>query len=266
MQKDSCFKDVMPNIEITQMMNEAMKLEKPVFEQIELYINNVHNKFFEVSVIPVLTRRKRRLLGLVVVMHDITKLKKLEHMRKDFVANVSHELRTPITSIKGFAETLMDGAKDDPASLDMFLNIILEESNRIQSLVQDLLDLSKIEQNTEIPKECMNLSDLGEHALKAVSTLAEKKEIQLTNNITSEVNALGDKGKITQVLINLLSNAISYSPQSSEVILTIKEESDGQIISVKDNGIGISEDEQKRIFERFYRVDKARSRDSGEQG
>lgn len=260
------FKDVMPNVEITQMMNEALKLEKPIFEQIELYINNVHNKFFEVSVIPVLTRRKRRLLGLVVVMHDITKLKKLEHMRKDFVANVSHELRTPITSIKGFAETLMDGAKDDPASLDMFLNIILEESNRIQSLVQDLLDLSKIEQNTEMPKECMKLSDLGEHALKTVSTLAEKKEIRLTNNITPEVNALGDKDKITQVFINLLSNAISYSPQSSEVILTIKEESDGQIISVKDNGIGISEDEQKRIFERFYRVDKARSRDSGGTG
>ncbi|PNZ39082.1 two-component system histidine kinase PnpS [Mammaliicoccus vitulinus] len=260
------FKDVMPNVEITQMMNEALKLEKPMFEQVELYINNVHNKFFEVSVIPVLSRKKRNLLGLVVVMHDITKLKKLEHMRKDFVANVSHELRTPITSIKGFAETLLDGAKNDPESLDMFLNIMLDESNRIQSLVQDLLDLSKIEQNDEIPKEPISLTEIAEHSINTVSTVATKKDIELVNKIDQNVVSLGDKDKMTQVMINLLSNAISYSPRSSQIILTVKDVGDGQIISVQDNGIGISEDEQKRIFERFYRVDKARSRDSGGTG
>ncbi len=260
------FKEAMPNVEIIQMMNEALKLEKPMFEQVEMYINDVHNKFFEVSVIPVLSRKKRNLLGLVVVMHDITKLKKLEHMRKDFVANVSHELRTPITSIKGFAETLLDGAKNNPESLDMFLNIMLEESNRIQSLVQDLLELSKIEQNSEIPKEQISLTEIGEHSINTVSNVASKKDIHITNHIDKEVYGYGDKDKLTQVLINLLTNAISYSPKSSEVIITIKEVDDGQIISVKDNGIGISKDEQKRIFERFYRVDKARSRDSGGTG
>lgn len=199
-------------------------------------------------------------------MHDITKLKKLEHMRKDFVANVSHELRTPITSIKGFAETLLDGAKNNPESLDMFLKIMLEESNRIQSLVQDLLELSKIEQNSEIPKEQISLTEIGEHSINTVSNVASKKDIHITNHIDKEVYGYGDKDKLTQVLINLLTNAISYSPKSSEVIITIKEVEDGQIISVKDNGIGISKDEQKRIFERFYRVDKARSRDSGGTG
>ncbi|WP_353462236.1 ATP-binding protein [Mammaliicoccus sciuri] len=260
------FKEAMSNVEIIQMMNEALKLEKPMYEQVEMYINDVHNKFFEVSVIPVLSRKKRNLLGLVVVMHDITKLKKLEHMRKDFVANVSHELRTPITSIKGFAETLLDGAKNNPESLDMFLNIMLDESNRIQSLVQDLLELSKIEQNSEIPKEQISLTEIGEHSINTVSNVATKKDIHITNRIDKEVYGYGDKDKLTQVLINLLSNAISYSPKSSEVIITIKEVDDGQIISVKDNGIGISKDEQKRIFERFYRVDKARSRDSGGTG
>lgn len=260
------YNDVMPNKEISQMMNEALKLEKPLFEQIELYINNVHNKFFEVSAIPVLSRKRHKLLGLVVVMHDITKLKKLENMRKDFVANVSHELRTPITSIKGFAETLLDGAKNDEESLNMFLNIILEESNRIQSLVQDLLDLSKIEQNDKIPKERISLSEIGNHSLNTVVNVAQKKDIQLINQVEDDVYALGDKDKITQVVINLLTNAISYSPESSQIILTIKNEDNGQIISVKDNGIGISKDEQKRIFERFYRVDKARSRDSGGTG
>ncbi|WP_239749245.1 ATP-binding protein [Mammaliicoccus sp. H-M34] len=260
------FKDVMPNAEISQMMNESLKLEEPMFEQVEITINNVHNKFFEVSVIPVLSRRKRNLLGLVVVMHDITKLKKLEHMRKDFVANVSHELRTPITSIKGFAETLLDGAKNDPESLDMFLNIILEESNRIQSLVQDLLDLSKIEQNDEIPKEQISLTEIGEHTINTVANVAMKKDIEIINKIDENVISFGDKDKITQVLINLLTNAISYSPKSSQIVLTIKNDGDGQVISVKDNGIGISVDEQRRIFERFYRVDKARSRDSGGTG
>lgn len=112
-------------------------------------------------------------------MHDITKLKKLEHMRKDFVANVSHELRTPITSIKGFAETLLDGAKNNPESLDMFLNIMLDESNRIQSLVQDLLELSKIEQNSEIPKERISLTEIGEHSINTVSNVASKKTFTL---------------------------------------------------------------------------------------
>lgn len=260
------FQDFMPNTEISNMMNEALKLEKPLYEQVELYINNVHNKFFEVSAIPVLSRKKRNLLGLVVVMHDITQLKKLEQMRKDFVANVSHELRTPITSIKGFAETLIDGAKDDPDSLNLFLNIILEESNRIQSLVQDLLDLSKIEQNTTLPKERISLTEIGGYAINAVLNSAEKKDIHLINQIENDVFAYGDKDKITQVLINLLSNAISYSSSSSEVILSIKDEGDSQVISVQDKGLGIEKHEMKRIFERFYRVDKARSRDSGGTG
>lgn len=115
-------------------------------------------------------------------------------------------------------------------------------------------------------KERISLTEIGEHCIQTVSNAAHKKDIELIGNIDNDVYALGDKDKITQVLINLLTNAISYSSPSSEVVLTIKNETDGQIISVKDNGIGISEEEHARIFERFYRVDKARSRDSGGTG
>lgn len=113
--------------------------------------------------------------GILVVMHDITNLKQLENLRREFVANVSHELKTPITSIKGFAETLIDGAKNDAESLDMFLNIILKESNRIESLVTDLLDLSHIEQHTELDTDYMNLSDLTRRIIDNMMTQANQK-------------------------------------------------------------------------------------------
>lgn len=121
--------------------------------------------------------------GILVVMHDITNLKQLENLRREFVANVSHELKTPITSIKGFAETLIDGAKNDAESLDMFLNIILKESNRIESLVTDLLDLSHIEQHTELDTDYMNLSDLTRRIIDNMMTQANQKNISIHTDI-----------------------------------------------------------------------------------
>ncbi|MBI5974219.1 two-component system histidine kinase PnpS [Staphylococcus canis] len=251
---------------IKKLVVEGFKTEKPVYEQIEIYINNIHQKFFDASCVPILSRTRKKLEGMVVVLHDITKLKKLENLRRDFVANVSHELKTPITSMKGFTETLIDGAKNDPESLDMFLEIILKESNRIQSLVEDLLDLSKIEQTSTLEKHKINLSEVAKSSFSVIQPIADQKSIELQEEIESDVMAMADENKISQVIVNLLSNAINYSPREKSVKLKVFKENNYRVIEVKDEGIGMSEEDKYRIFERFYRVDKARSRDSGGTG
>ena len=203
---------------------------------------------------------------MVVVLHDITNLQKLENLRREFVANVSHELKTPITSIKGFAETLIEGAKNDEQSLDMFLNIILKESNRIESLVTDLLDLSHIEQQKELEINYMNLSELAINIIDNLQTQAQNKRIKIQSEIEKDVIIEAHENKIAQVITNLLSNAINYSSEDNKVIVRVYRNDNKVYLEIQDYGIGISETDQKRIFERFYRVDKARSRDSGGTG
>ncbi|WP_369041102.1 two-component system histidine kinase PnpS [Staphylococcus chromogenes] len=251
---------------LKKLVVEGFRTEKPVYDQVELHLNQIHQKFFDTSCVPILTRTKKRLQGMVIVLHDITQLKKLENLRRDFVANVSHELKTPITSIKGFTETLLDGAKNDEASLDMFLNIMLKESNRIQSLVDDLLDLSKIEQNTELDKHSIRLSKVAHHALEIIQPLAQDKNIELIDEINDNVNAMADESKMSQVIVNLLSNAVNYSPPDKTITIRVYNKERCKVIEVIDQGIGIAKEETYRIFERFYRVDKARSRDSGGTG
>ncbi|MBB4831790.1 two-component system phosphate regulon sensor histidine kinase PhoR [Staphylococcus hominis] len=252
--------------EIQHLIIESFKTEKPLYEQIELYINDVHQKYFDVSCIPILSKSKKKLQGMVVVLHDITNLKKLENLRREFVANVSHELKTPITSIKGFAETLIEGAKNDEQSLDMFLNIILKESNRIESLVMDLLDLSHIEQQTEIETAYVNLSDLAHNTIHNLQTQAKYKNIAIKSEIENDVIIETHEGKLSQVITNLLSNAINYSYENNKVIVRVYREDIKVNLEIQDYGIGIDKKDQKHIFERFYRVDKARSRDSGGTG
>ncbi|PTG92038.1 PAS domain-containing sensor histidine kinase [Staphylococcus chromogenes] len=251
---------------LKKLVVEGFRTEKPVYDQVELHLNQIHQKFFDTSCVPILTRTKKRLQGMVIVLHDITQLKKLENLRRDFVANVSHELKTPITSIKGFTETLLDGAKNDDASLDMFLNIMLKESNRIQSLVDDLLDLSKIEQNTELDKHSIRLSKVAHHALEMIQPLAQDKNIELIDEINDNVTAMADESKMSQVIVNLLSNAVNYSPPDKTITIRVYNKERCKVIEVIDQGIGIAKEETYRIFERFYRVDKARSRDSGGTG
>lgn len=251
---------------LKKLVVEGFRTEKPVYDQVELHLNQIHQKFFDTSCVPILTRTKKRLQGMVIVLHDITQLKKLENLRRDFVANVSHELKTPITSIKGFTETLLDGAKNDEASLDMFLNIMLKESNRIQSLVDDLLDLSKIEQNTELDKHSIRLSKVAHHALEMIQPLAQDKNIELIDEINDNVTAMADESKMSQVIVNLLSNSVNYSPPDKTITIRVYNKERCKVIEVIDQGIGIAKEETYRIFERFYRVDKARSRDSGGTG
>lgn len=251
---------------IEKLIIESFRTEKVIYDQIEVDINNVHTKYFDVSCVPILSKSKKKLQGMVVVLHDITNLQKLENLRREFVANVSHELKTPITSIKGFAETLIEGAKNDEQSLEMFLNIILKESNRIESLVMDLLDLSHIEQQNEIETSYMNLSELAYNTIDNLQTQATNKNIEIRSEIEKDVIIEAHENKVAQVITNLLSNAINYSLEDSKVIVRVYREGKKVNLEIQDFGIGISAKDQKHIFERFYRVDKARSRDSGGTG
>ncbi|MFP3388589.1 two-component system histidine kinase PnpS [Brevibacillus sp. SIMBA_040] len=206
--------------------------------------------------------------GVVVVLHDITEIRRLEKMRSDFVANVSHELRTPITSIKGFTETLLEGAMQDEETCRNFLQIISDESERLYRMIRDILDLSKIEQK-RIPLQVsrIHLQDMISSAVAIMNDQAQRKELTITLPFPQpEIYLMTDRDCLQQIILNLLTNAIAYTPDGGAI--TIRTEKEDQIVKIQviDTGIGIPEKDLTRIFERFYRVDKARSRDSGGTG
>lgn len=206
-------------------------------------------------------------LGIIVVFHDISKIIRLEEVRKDFVANVSHELRTPVTSIKGFAETLLDGALSDPEISRDFITIIEKESGRLHSLVTDLLELSGIEQHGFT----LNLSQVDaaitiQEATQLVSGKLAEKRMTVEIEEMDELMLEADSGRLMQVLVNLLINAITYSKQGTTIRISGKKDHDSIVISIADEGIGIEKEKLPRVFERFYRADLARSRESGGTG
>ncbi|OXB92668.1 two-component system histidine kinase PnpS [Parageobacillus galactosidasius] len=251
--------------EIVQLVNEIFMKETKIRKQLLLTIG-IDRKHFEVYGAPIIGTNDEW-KGIVLVFHDITELKKLEQMRKDFVANVSHELKTPITSIKGFAETLLDGAMKDEQTLEYFLSIIWKESERLQTLVQDLLDLSKIEQQGfRLHLETVDLADLLREIAVMFQQKAEEKGIDFYLHAPKSVYMEGDANRIKQIFINLITNALTYTPKGGKVELMIEEKEKEILVHVKDTGIGIDEQEIPRIFERFYRVDKARGRNSGGTG
>ena len=209
------------------------------------------------------------LRGVVAVFHDISALKKVERIRRDFVANVSHELRTPVTVIKGYAETLLSGALDeDPQRRERFLGIILSHSDRLCSLIGDLLTLSELESGElSLQPEEIQLDSAVRHALLLMEQRGEEKGVVLESRVaTGAVRVRADRGKLDQVLINLLDNAVKYSAPGGTVSVLAAEEGDMVRVSVRDSGIGIPGKDLPRIFERFYRVDEARSRDQGGTG
>ncbi|AZB43899.1 HAMP domain-containing histidine kinase [Bacillus sp. FJAT-42376] len=258
--------DAFEHKEIVDIVEEIFMTEVRLRRQLHMSIG-IDRRHFEIYGAPIIGTNDEW-KGIVLVFHDITELKKLEQMRKDFVANVSHELKTPITSIKGFSETLLDGAMSDKQTLEYFLSIILKESDRLQSLIQDLLDLSKIEQQAfKLTFNDCNLHEIMDDIVAILSSKAEEKEITLLAESEADViPAIGDVYRIKQIFINLINNALTYTPKGGSVHITLRNGKDHAIVTVADTGIGISEDEIPRIFERFYRVDKARSRNSGGTG
>lgn len=203
-------------------------------------------------------------IGTVAVVHDITDIKKLENMRSQFVANVSHELKTPLTSIKGFAETLK--YVDDIENKEKFLNIINDEANRLTRLINDILTLSHIENSTEIKMEKVKVNSIIKDVCCLVKNSAEKKKINIIVLGEELPDLIGDSDGFKQMIINLVDNAIKYSDNNGTVKIGKKVENSNCIIWIEDTGVGISKEHIDRIFERFYRVDKARSRSQGGTG
>ena len=252
-------------VEVEKFIDYVFLTELPYRKQIQVKVNHeIQN--MQVYGAPVMGEHGRW-LGVVIVLHDISELIRLEQIRKDFVANVSHELRTPITSIKGFSETLLDGALKDEKMLTSFLDIIYQESNRLQMLIQDLLELSKIEQyGFSIMVQTTSLQEVLIRAVELTSPAMDEKEMQFDIDIERDVEVMGDRNRLIQIFTNLIANSITYSQEKTTITIRIKKSDEYGIIEVEDEGIGIEENELNRIFERFYRVDKARSRNSGGTG
>jgi two-component system phosphate regulon sensor histidine kinase PhoR len=208
-------------------------------------------------------------IGTVVVFDDVTRLRKLENMRKDFVANVSHELKTPITSIKGFIETLMDGAINDPEDARRFLDIIARQTHRLNAIIDDLLTLSKIEQQTEKTQIQLQSSPLLP-TLTAAAQLCEvratPKDIRMRIDCSEDLTVSINPPLLEQAVVNLIDNAVKYSPEHGEVMIRALPNDTEVLIQVIDRGCGIEPRYLPRLFERFYRVDKARSRKLGGTG
>jgi two-component system phosphate regulon sensor histidine kinase PhoR len=252
--------------EINQLIAEVFRTEQKVSKQLLVPLF-IERRYFVVYGVPIIGMNNVW-KGVLLVFHDITELKKLEQMRKDFVANVSHELKTPVTSIKGFTETLLDGAMNNQETLEAFLSIILKESDRLQSLILDLLELSKIEQQGfQLSIQKLDLRLLLEEVITIINGKAVEKDMRLKFFCKLEkVFIEGDADRLKQVFINLIGNAINYTPREGEVTVILLDNGENVRIHVKDSGVGIEKEEIPRIFERFYRVDRARSRNSGGTG
>lgn len=205
--------------------------------------------------------------GAMLVLHDLTELRRLEEVRKQFVANASHELRTPLTAIKMTTETLLLGAKDRPEDRDRFLNMIAAETERLVALVNDLLDLSRIESGAaQMQFEAVSVRDLIEEVREEMLHRAQERGQTLSVGAPAGLRARADAAALRQILLNLVDNAIKYTPVGGKVEIVASEAGDRALIAVRDTGIGIPSADIHRIFERFYRVDKARSRQLGGTG
>jgi two-component system phosphate regulon sensor histidine kinase PhoR len=266
------FEAVLRHQDLTALIMECMTTRERISD--DLMIFYPQERILEASIVPM--DEDGIEVGLVIVLHDITAIRRLERMRSEFVANVSHELRTPITAVRGFAETLLAGAMDDKETAKSFLEIIYEESDRLNRLIEDTLALSNIEsKRTPLTFAPIHLAPFVSQVLEMVRGTAVKKNIDLEYNIDEELHLEADEDRMRQILINLLSNAINYTPEGGHVLVSVQgiagngmqDAEDEKIrMIVKDSGIGIPRKDIPRIFERFYRVDKARSRGSGGTG
>ena len=232
----------------------------------EFYLEYPAERHFVVHVSP-LFYQKYELSGLVAIFHDITQLKKLEQVRKDFVANISHELKTPITAIQGFAETLLEGALDDKEHALKFLETIRANSERINTLVDDLMTISKIEMGViTITKKPVAISEVVSSVMAMLEEKAKEKNLPMTVSISPHLQTVSaDKDRLVQILTNLVENAVKFTDKGG-ITIGMSETREKKELFVEDTGIGVPEKHLSRLGERFYRVDPARSRKMGGTG
>ncbi len=206
--------------------------------------------------------------GVIIVFKNITEQYKIDKLQREFVANVSHELKTPITTIKSYAETLLDGALEEKQIAEDFLNVINSESDRMSRLVSDLLRLSRMDyEQTKWKKDKLNINEMVNQTAKKLSIQAKNKNITMhVGLISSDMNVLFDRDGFEQILLNIAGNAVKYTPENGNVWIDAFRENGKVNIAIRDDGIGIPKEDQPRVFERFYRVDKARARELGGTG
>ena len=259
----SALVEVVRQTELLEAVRQVLRGEPRV--QSEIVTGTLRQHHFAITVAAV---RAGDTTGAVVVLHDITELRRLERVRRDFVANVSHEFRTPLTAIQGFAETLLAGAIDDPQNRTRFLEIILEHSRRLARLTEDLLMLSKMDaERLELEIRRLSVSQLIESCLETAQRRAAEKDLRISVNTPQRLpDIAGDRRRLAEVLQNLLDNAIQYTLPGGQIMLSAEAVEDEVVLTVSDTGIGIPQADQPRIFERFYRVDVARSREAGGTG
>jgi two-component system phosphate regulon sensor histidine kinase PhoR len=248
------------------MVVERLTAEETI-QDFELDIPTGRRRCVQINAAVISSREGIR-QGFTLVFHDLTRLKELEETRKEFVANVSHELRTPLSMIKGFAETLLDGAKDNPEVSTRFLQNIDKHADRLLYLIEDLLTISRLESKRDsLNKDSVPLWEIANRVFFDLQKPAAEKALVLENRIPAELFVWADADRLQQVFLNLVDNAIKYGKSNGRVITKAREVDGNHVeIAVEDDGPGIPPDAQERIFERFYRVDKARARENGGTG
>jgi len=252
--------------QVQELVNQT--LVKGQVEDFELELPGLDgNRSLQVNSAVVLGSDGRQ-QGLILVCHDLTRLKQLENTRREFVANVSHELRTPLSMIKGYVETLIDGAKDKPEVAMKFLQTIEKHADRLTYLIEDLLTISRLESGQIVMNlQLAELHGVAEHVRTDLESRAAAKQVKLLNEVPAALAANADAERLQQVLFNLVDNAIKYGRAGGSVVIGARKTEKKQVeLWVRDDGPGIPPEAQTRVFERFYRVDKARSRDAGGTG
>ena len=256
--------EVIRNQMVETIINQAKKTNTHFRGEIELLGPPTRYLALNASAIPTEDEDD---FGVIIVVHDITEVRRLENMRRDFVANVSHELKTPLASIQAYAETLIDGAIEDQKNNRTFLGRIVEQSERLNMLIQDLLSIARVESNPQANEYLViNVVEVLDSCLKHHQPRAGKKEITLEVQTPTDVMVYAETEGVRQILDNLIDNAIKYTPEQGRVQIDITIQNEQVLVKVQDSGIGIPEAHLQRIFERFYRVDKARSRELGGTG
>lgn len=257
--------EVIKNYELINIVDKVVKNLKPI--RAEILVHNNGEKNIEVNVVPIIDEEITENNGILLVLNDITELKRLEQVRRDFVANVSHELKTPVAAISGFAETLM-AEENASENIKEFSSIIYEEAQHLSKLISRLLELSRLELGkSKLQFEDVALSSVINSAINKLKKRYSHSNLNIKVKMRDEDIAVkGDYESISQVLINLLENAKKYSADGEEILIEVMERENDVKVMVTDKGIGIPNNELPRVFERFYRVDTARSRKTGGTG
>ncbi len=260
--------DVTSRTEVLLMMKKCLKDGYSARERVELaYANGVHSRVLELRVAPLESEHSQQRAGCVLVIEDRTELDRLERVRRDFVSNVSHELKTPLTSVRGYLDTLIDDPEVDPEIRQRFLIKANNNAERLAAIVGDLISLARAEsEEGDAIRAPVNLAEVVRDVVLEAAPTAELKGIHIAIHAESSCTILGDRLALQTALLNLVHNAIHYSPSNIEVRVRLTRKVGSVVLAVEDDGPGIPASHQERLFERFYRVDKDRSRELGGTG